>query len=107
MFTIKERRRTAAMRRRLAALTFAFLLAAPVAAQEVSGVYTDASTKDLGEVTGVAALKGIPILARAASLVAHLLEEQQRPIGFVLSHAAGAAIEYDGTRPDGFVPSKE
>jgi len=55
----------------------------------------------------VAALKGIPILARAASLVAHLLEEQQRPIGFVLSHAAGAAIEYDGTRPDGFVPSKE
>jgi len=55
----------------------------------------------------VAALKGIPILARAASLVAHLLEEQERPIGFVLSHAAGAAIEYDGTAPDGFSPSKE
>ena len=33
------------------------------------------------------ALKGVPMLARTASLVAHLLEEQQRPIGFVLSHA--------------------
>ena len=55
----------------------------------------------------VAALKGIPILARAASLVAHLLEEQERPIGFVLSHAAQAAIDYDGVRPDGFDPSKE
>jgi len=42
------------------------------------------------------ALKGVPILARTASLVAHLLEEQQRPIGFVLSHAGAAAIEYDG-----------
>ncbi len=55
----------------------------------------------------VAALKGIPILARAASLVAHLLEEQERPIGFVLSHAAGAAIDYDGASPDGFNPSKD
>jgi len=42
------------------------------------------------------ALKGVPILARTASLVAHLLEEQQRPIGFVLSHAGAEAIEYDG-----------
>jgi citrate synthase len=55
----------------------------------------------------VAALKGIPILARAASLVAHLLEEQQRPIGFVLSHAAEGAIQYDGAVPDGFQPSKD
>ncbi len=29
------------------------------------------------------ALKGVPILARTAGLIAHLLEEQQRPIGFV------------------------
>ena len=29
------------------------------------------------------ALKGVPLLARTAGLVAHLLEEQQRPIGFV------------------------
>ncbi len=55
----------------------------------------------------VAALKGIPILARAASLIAHLLEEQQRPIGFVLSHAGAAAIDYDGAAPDGFRPSKD
>lgn len=48
------------------------------------------------------ALKGVPILARTASLIAHLLEEQQRPIGFVLSHAAAEAIEYDGEIPPGF-----
>jgi citrate synthase len=50
------------------------------------------------------ALKGVPILARTASLIAHLLEEQERPIGFLLSHAAAAAIEYDGPAPAGFVP---
>ncbi|MEY4550244.1 MAG: hypothetical protein RL685_6439 [Pseudomonadota bacterium] len=50
------------------------------------------------------ALKGVPILARTASLVAHLLEEQSRPIGFTLSHAAAAAISYDGEAPEGFVP---
>jgi citrate synthase len=50
------------------------------------------------------ALKGVPMLARTASLIAHLLEEQQRPIGFVLSHAAAAAIDYDGPAPAGFVP---
>ncbi len=49
------------------------------------------------------ALKGVPILARTASLIAHLLEEQQRPIGFVLSHAAAQAIDYDGDAPPGFV----
>jgi len=53
------------------------------------------------------ALKGVPILARTASLVAHLLEEQLRPIGFVLSHAAAQAIDYDGSAPDGFVPSRD
>ena len=49
------------------------------------------------------ALRGVPILARTASLIAHLLEEQSRPIGFVLSHAGAAAIDYDGPAPDGFV----
>jgi citrate synthase len=49
------------------------------------------------------ALKGVPLLARTASLVAHLLEEQSKPIGFVLSHAASKAIEYDGPLPEGFV----
>jgi citrate synthase len=50
----------------------------------------------------LAALKGVPILARTASLVAHLLEEQMKPIGFVMSHAAAAAIDYDGAAPPGF-----
>jgi hypothetical protein len=38
----------------------------------------------------IGALKGIPLLARTASLVAHLLEEQARPIGFKLAAAAAA-----------------
>jgi citrate synthase len=53
------------------------------------------------------ALKGVPILARAAGLIAHLLEEQQRPIGFVMAHAASRAIDYDGPAPVGFEPSDE
>lgn len=53
------------------------------------------------------ALKGVPILARTAGLIAHLLEEQQRPVGFVLSHAGASAIEYDGEAPPGFVASEE
>ncbi len=51
------------------------------------------------------ALKGVPMLARTAGLIGHLLEEQLRPIGFVLSHAAARAIEYDGEAPAGFRPS--
>ena len=53
------------------------------------------------------AIKGVPMLARTASLIAHLLEEQQRPIGFVLAHEGSAAIGYDGERPDGFTPGEE
>ena len=53
------------------------------------------------------ALKGVPILARTAGLIAHLLEEQARPIGFVLSHAAAAAIDYDGEAPADFEPTRE
>jgi citrate synthase len=53
------------------------------------------------------ALKGVPLLARTAGLVAHLLEEQTRSIGFVMSHAAARAIDYDGDLPGGFVPSEE
>jgi citrate synthase len=48
------------------------------------------------------ALKGVPLLARTAGLIAHLLEEQSKPIGFVLSHAAAKAIDYDGPVPPGF-----
>ena len=53
------------------------------------------------------ALKGVPILARTAGLIAHLLEEQLRPIGFVMSHAAAAAIDYDGEAPPDFEPAHE
>jgi citrate synthase len=51
------------------------------------------------------AVKGIPLLARTASLIAHLLEEQERPIGFILADAGASAIAYDGKSPAGFVPS--
>jgi citrate synthase len=50
------------------------------------------------------AVKGVPILARTAGLVAHLLEEQERPIGFVLADSGAASIGYDGPSPEGFVP---
>jgi citrate synthase len=50
----------------------------------------------------LAGLKGVPILARTASLVAHLVEEQARAIGFALSEAAEESIAYDGTTPAGF-----
>lgn len=52
---------------------------------------------DVGYPAG--AMKGLPILARAAGLVAHLHEESERPIGFVLSSHADAAITYDGPLP--------
>lgn len=49
----------------------------------------------------VSTLKSISILARTAGLLAHLREEAERPIGFILSHAAAEAIRYDGeTAPD-------
>jgi citrate synthase len=55
----------------------------------------------------LAGLKGVPLLARTAGLIAHLVEEQQRAIGFVMSHAAAQAIDYDGQTPPGFTPSDE
>ena len=42
----------------------------------------------------VAMLKAIPILARTGGLLAHLAEEQQRPIGFLLAAHAEDAISY-------------
>ncbi len=42
-------------------------------------------------------LRGIPILARTASLIAHLAEERVKPIGFRLYEAADKAIEFDET----------
>jgi citrate synthase len=43
----------------------------------------------------VSAVKAVPILARTASLLAHLAEEQERPIGFLLARAAEEAVEYE------------
>jgi citrate synthase len=44
----------------------------------------------------LAALKGISLLARTASLIGHLQEESERGIGFIMSGAAAGAIDYDG-----------
>jgi citrate synthase len=52
------------------------------------------------------AVKGVPMLARTASLIAHLTEEQQRPIGFVLADEGASAIDYDGEKPAGFEPGE-
>jgi citrate synthase len=41
-----------------------------------------------------AAVKAVPILARTAGLLAHLAEEQEHPIGFLLARRAEEAIEY-------------
>ncbi|MEA2418724.1 MAG: citrate synthase [Thermoleophilaceae bacterium] len=42
-----------------------------------------------------ATVKAIPILARTASLLAHLAEEQERPLGFLMAARAEEAIEYE------------
>jgi citrate synthase len=41
------------------------------------------------------AAKAVPILARTASLLAHLAEEQQHPIGFLMASHAEEAIAYE------------
>ena len=56
----------------------------------------------LGAGFPVAALKGVPILARTAGLIAHLYEEIQQPIGFALSYQATREMQYDGDVPAGF-----
>ncbi len=42
-----------------------------------------------------AAVKGVPILARTAGLLAHLAEEQEHPVGFRMAAAAEEAAEHD------------
>jgi citrate synthase len=46
-------------------------------------------------------LRGVPILARTAGLIAHLQEELETPIGFALSYQAARDVEYTGTLPEG------
>jgi citrate synthase len=41
------------------------------------------------------AVEALPILARTASLLAHLAEEGEQPIGFLLARAAEEAVEYE------------
>ena len=44
------------------------------------------------------ALRGVPILARTASLIAHLTEEAESPSGFALSYQATRELVYEGPR---------
>jgi citrate synthase len=48
---------------------------------------------DLG--FAAATVKAVPILARTAGLLAHLAEEQQNPIGFLMAGRAEDAITYE------------
>jgi citrate synthase len=48
-----------------------------------------------------AIVKAVPILARTAGLLAHLAEEQQRPLGFLMAARAEEAIEYERGTEDG------
>jgi citrate synthase len=41
------------------------------------------------------AVKAVPILARTASLLAHLAEEQEDPIGLAMAAKAEEAVEYE------------
>jgi citrate synthase len=40
-------------------------------------------------------VRAVPILARVASLLAHLAEEREHPSGFLLAAAAEEAAEYE------------
>ena len=40
-------------------------------------------------------VKAIPILARTASLLAHLAEEREQPVGFLMARAAEEAVAYE------------
>jgi citrate synthase len=42
------------------------------------------------------AAKAVPILARTAGLLAHLAEEREEPLGFLLARVAEEAVKYEG-----------
>jgi len=48
-----------------------------------------------------ASVKAIPLLARTAGLLAHLAEERQQPLGFLMAGRAEEAIEYEHQPEDG------
>ena len=45
-----------------------------------------------------ASVKAVPILARTAGLLAHLAEEQQQPLGFLMAAHAEEAVTYERRR---------
>ena len=45
-------------------------------------------------------VKTVPLLARTAGLLAHLVEEQQQPLGFLLAAKAEEAIDYEAGAED-------
>jgi citrate synthase len=45
-----------------------------------------------------AAVKAVPILARTGSLLAHLAEEREHPVGFAMAAAAEHAVAYEDER---------
>ncbi len=47
------------------------------------------------------AVKAVPLLARTAGLLAHLAEEKEEPIGFLMARAAENAVEYEARPEDG------
>ena len=47
------------------------------------------------------ALRGVPILARTAGLIAHLAEEAVNPSGFALSYQATRELVFEGKLPKG------
>ena len=48
-------------------------------------------------------VKAVPLLARTASLLAHLAEEQQLPVGFAMAGAAEQAVRYEPRRGSGLM----
>jgi citrate synthase len=46
-----------------------------------------------------ASVKSVPLLARTAGLLAHLAEEQQQPLGFLMAGRAEEAVQYE-RRPE-------
>jgi citrate synthase len=48
----------------------------------------------------VATVKAVPVLARTAGLLAHLAEEREHPLGFLMAGKAEEAVEYEPPASD-------
>ena len=76
--------------------------AATVAITELKAARAAIPAVLLGVGFPVASLRGVPILARTAGLIAHLAEEAEAPSGFALSYQATRELQYEGELPAGF-----